>query len=185
MANEQNNNEMNWGFKREKAIDIPDGKHKLQIKAAEKAVSKKGNPMLILTFRVWAQPGQLFYYIPFLKDKPEVTNRLLTSLFDSFSKIGEGNFDLATWVGAVGWGVIGHEDYNGEMQPKVKYFITKEDLDWLEDIEEEEKEEKESDTEKKEEKEEKGSEEVPVTPPSGNPLADVQSMFGNVTEMPF
>ena len=118
---------MAWSYKREESkgfdTQIPEGKHRIRIKNAEKAVSKSGNDMLVLQFEVSRYKGLIYHYIVFMQDKPEITNRNLTQFFDSFKDIGEGEFDTAKWIGKCGACTVKHEDYNGNTKAKIGYFI--------------------------------------------------------------
>lgn len=118
---------MAWDFKREESENnfkpIPEGIHRVRIAEVEKAVSKNGNDMLKFKLDVSGYPGYLFTQIVFLPDRPEVTNRMLTQFYDSFKDIPEGDTNLASWSGKVGACKVKHEEYNGEMQAKVHYFV--------------------------------------------------------------
>lgn len=119
---------MEWKYERveKKFEQLPVGKYRLRIKNAEKAVSRNsGNDMLILTFEVSGSNQTLMHYIPFLEDKPEVTNRMLTAFFDSFDIDGNGDFNLATWFGRVGGCQTKMEEYNGEDRARISYFLNK------------------------------------------------------------
>ena len=102
-----------WKFERveQKFDDIPVGQYRLRIKEVEKQVSQAGRDMLKLTFDVSGQARKLYHYIVFLDDRPEITNRNLTQLFDSFG-IEDSNFNLNSWVGK-------------EERAKVQYFLNK------------------------------------------------------------
>lgn len=120
---------MSWDYKREEnnsyTTKVPEGKHRIRIKEATKAVSKSGNDMLTLQFEISGYPDTLYHYIVFMADRPEITNRMLTQFFDSFADIPEGDFDTSHWIGKVGACVIKHEEYNGNVNAKVSYFISK------------------------------------------------------------
>lgn len=118
---------MAWQFKREEQSFevIPEGRHRIRIKSAEKAISKNGNDMLVLQFEVSGYSSLLFHYIVFLDDRPEITNRTLTQFFDSFSGIPEGDFNMQNWIGKVGACTVKHEEYQGQERAKVGYFIHK------------------------------------------------------------
>lgn len=113
---------MEWKFERveQKFDEIPVGEHRIRIASVEKAISKSGNDMLVLKFDVSGYSAQLWHYIVFLPDNPEITNRNLTQLFDSFG-IEDDNFNLASWVGKVG-GCVTKEDEYGT---KIRYFLSK------------------------------------------------------------
>jgi hypothetical protein len=116
-----------WNFKREEnsnfVTKVPEGKHRIRVKSAEKAISKNGNDMLALQFDVSGYDTALYHYIVFMNDKPEITNRMLTQFFDSFKGIPEGEFDTSKWIGQVGACVVKHEEYNGNTNAKISYFI--------------------------------------------------------------
>ena len=113
-----------WSYQRDEnggfSTRIPEGRHRIRIKAAEKAVSSKGNDMLTLQLNVSGFAETVYYYLTFLKDNPAFTNQKLTQLFDSFKDIPDGEFK---WIGKVGACTIKHEDYNGNTSAKVGYFI--------------------------------------------------------------
>lgn len=116
-----------WKFERveQKFEELPVGRYRLRIKTAEKAISNtSGNDMLVLTFEVSGSKQTLRHYIPFLVDRPEITNRMLTAFFDSFG-IADGDFNLAGWVGKVGGCQTKMEEYNGEDRAKINYFLSK------------------------------------------------------------
>lgn len=116
---------MAWNYQREEQQFpiVPEGAHRIRIKSAEKAISKKGNDMLTLQFTVSGSGLTLFHYITFIDDKPEITNRMLTQFFDAFPAIEDGDFNTKNWVGKVGACVVKHEDYNGSASAKISYFL--------------------------------------------------------------
>lgn len=110
-------NEFNWNYEKTTGFEIPTGCHRLRIKDAEKAVSKTGNDMLVLTLEVSGMRSTIRHYITFLRDKPEITNRNLTNVFQSF---GITDFNLAGYRGKAGAGYI---EKDGEYD-RIKYFIS-------------------------------------------------------------
>lgn len=120
---------MAWQFKREENnnfdTNIPEGPHRIRIKAAEKAKSKSGNDMLTLQFDVSGYNEVIYHYITFMKDRPEITNRMLTQFFDSFKDIQDGDLNINNWIGKVGACKVKHEEYNGNTNAKIHYFIHK------------------------------------------------------------
>ena len=116
---------MDWKFQREEQQFevLPEGKYRIRIKSADKAISQSGNDMLKLEFEVSGKSQTLFHYIVFLDDRPEITNRMLTQFFDSFKDIAEGDFNMNNWIGKVGACTVKHQDYNGSPSAKVGYFI--------------------------------------------------------------
>ena len=122
---------MAWQYKREESTSIfetiPEGRYRAIIDSAEKAVSQKGNDMLVLKLSVSGQLSSIWYYIPFLEDRPEITNRMLTQLFDSFD-IEEGNFNLLSYIGKAGGINVKHDD---EGRAKINYLLSKKQQDEL------------------------------------------------------
>ena len=115
-----------WAYERveQEFKPLQVGKYRLRIKNAEKAVSNNsGNDMLIITFEVSGSNQTLIHYIPFLSDRPQITNRMLTSFFDSFGI--DGNFNLSSWIGKCGGCQTKMETYNGEDRAKIAYFLNK------------------------------------------------------------
>lgn len=121
---------MSWEFKREerKFEQIPEGRYRIRIKEADKAVSKNGNDMLVLQFEVSGHKQILYHYIVFLNDRPEITNRMLTQFFDSFKDIEDGDFNMQNWIGKVGACQVRHDD---EGRAKIHYFLHKNKQDEL------------------------------------------------------
>lgn len=113
---------MEWNYQREESTfeEIPVGEHRVRIADAEKAISKNGNDMLVLTLDVSGYKSRLWYYVVFMSDHPEITNRNLTAIFDSFG-IADGDFNLANWKGKVGACVTKQDDFG----TKVRYFLSK------------------------------------------------------------
>ena len=113
---------MEWNYQREESTfeEIPVGEHRVRIADAEKAISKNGNDMLVLTLDVSGYKSRLWHYVVFMPDHPEITNRNLTSIFDSFG-IADGDFNLANWKGKVGACVTKQDNFG----TKVRYFLSK------------------------------------------------------------
>ena len=122
-----------WNFKREEAFDIiPEGRHRVRIEEASIQTSKRsGNDMLVLKLAVSGFNSNLYSYTAFLDDRPEITNRMLTSIFDSFG-IAEGDFNLAHYTGKVGACVVKHETGDdGTTRARISWFIPKNKQDDL------------------------------------------------------
>ena len=113
---------MEWNYQREESTfeEIPVGEHRVRIADAEKAISKNGNDMLVLTLDVSGYKSRLWHYVVFMPDHPEITNRNLTAIFDSFG-IADGDFNLANWKGKVGACVTKQDDFG----TKVRYFLSR------------------------------------------------------------
>lgn len=113
---------MEWNYQRTESTfeEIPVGEHRVRIADAEKAISKNGNDMLVLTLDVSGYRSRLWHYVVFMPDHPEITNRNLTAIFDSFG-IADGDFNLANWKGKVGACMTKQDEFG----TKVRYFLSK------------------------------------------------------------
>lgn len=114
---------MAWQFKREETEfeELAEGRYRVMIVDAEMAVSKSGNDMLVIKMQVSDSKRNLWNYITFLDDRPEITNRMLTQFFDSFG-IDDGNFNLKSYLGKIGGCQVKH-DQDG--RARVQYFLSK------------------------------------------------------------
>ncbi len=109
---------------------IPIGDHRVRIAAAEEQTSSSGNQMIKLTLDVSGYSSTIWHYIVFMNDNPQMTNQRLGELWDSFG-MPQGNFNLASWVGKVGAARIKHDTYEGNIKPKVSYFLARSKQDKL------------------------------------------------------
>lgn len=109
---------------------IPVGEHRVRIASAEEQTSSKGNPMIKLVLQVSGYNSTIWHFIVFMPSNTKLTNQKLGELWNSFD-IPQGDFNLNTWVGKVGAAKVKHEDYEGEPQPKIAYFIAKNRQDAL------------------------------------------------------
>jgi hypothetical protein len=109
---------------------IPVGDYRVRIASAEEQISKTGNQMIKLVLNVSGYNSTIWHYIVFMPENQKLTNQKLGELWNSFG-IPQGNFNLQEWVGKVGAAKVKHDDYNGEPNPKIAYFINKERQDKL------------------------------------------------------
>lgn len=109
---------------------IPQGDHRVRIKEVEEKTSANGNDMLKITLEVSGHASSLWYYLVFLKDNPAMVNQKLGDIYNSFG-IQKGNMNTQSWINKVGAARVKHEMYNGDVSPKVSYFIKKEKQDSL------------------------------------------------------
>ena len=121
---------MNWDYQRdEHTLDALKGKYRCVITDVEEGVTgpnskKPGTPMITVTVR----PSGMSFKVKHRIVQNEYFNRNMTSLFDAFPEIGEGNFNFIEWVGAEGAAEFG-EDSRGYTE--VKRFITPEKAEGL------------------------------------------------------
>lgn len=121
---------MEWNYQREESTfeEIPVGEHRVRIANVQKAISKNENDMLVLTLDVSGYKSRLWHYVVFMPDHPEITNRNLTSIFDSFG-IADGDFNLKNWIGKVGGCSTKKDDFG----TKIRYFLNKKQQEKLSD----------------------------------------------------
>ena len=101
------------------------GKQRCVITAVEEGVSKSsGKPMIIVTVRPSGCRFTVRQYIV----KNEYFNRNMTSFFDAFPEIEDGDFNFLAWVGCEGGAMFG-EDERGYLT--IKYWLSPEKTDEL------------------------------------------------------
>ena len=120
---------VNWNFnaadyEEQSFKPIPVGDHRVRIASVEEKVSGKGNQMIVLTLDVSGYGSKIWHNITLLTNNTKLTNQKLGELWNSFG-IPQGNFNLQSWVGKVGAAKVKHEEYQGETNAKVAYFINK------------------------------------------------------------
>lgn len=119
---------INWNFDSNDVEEgfplIPAGDHRVRIAATTEKQSKSGNDMIEISLDISNYPGHLFYHLVFMPDNTTMTNTNLKRLWESFG-IEPGNLNSASWVGKVGGCRVKHEQYNGDTQAKVSYFLDK------------------------------------------------------------
>ena len=126
---------INWNFdssmyEEQNFRPIPVGDHRVRIASAEEQTSNSGRQMIKLVLDVSGYSSTIWHFIVFMPDNQKLTNQKLGELWNSFG-IGQGNFNLNSWVGKVGAAKVKHEDYNGEPSAKIAYFIKKDRQDKL------------------------------------------------------
>lgn len=116
---------MAWSYNREESSfkPIPEGRHRIRINSVEKVTAKTGREMLAFKFDVSGYSSMIFHNIVFMEDRPQLTNRLLTQFFDAFPGIPDGDFNVNNWVGKVGAAQVKHEEYNGDTNARIHYFL--------------------------------------------------------------
>ena len=126
---------INWNFdssmyEEQSFKPIPIGDHRVRIASAEEQTSNSGRQMIKLVLEVSGYNATIWHFIVFMSENQKLTNQKLGELWNSFG-ISQGNFNLNTWVGKVGAAKVKHEDYNGEPNAKIAYFINKDRQDKL------------------------------------------------------
>ena len=106
----------NWNYVREeRANTVTAGDHRFEVVSAEEKTSKSGKNMIVVGEKI--NGANFIVYDYFVEG--EYFNSKATQFFDS-TGIEENNFQLLTWVGAIGAAKY-KEDENGYL--KVAYYI--------------------------------------------------------------
>ena len=126
---------INWNFnsndyEEQSFKPIPVGDHRVRIASAEEQTSGSGRQMIKLVLNVSGYNSTIWHFIVFMTENQKLTNQKLGELWNSFG-IPQGNFNLQQWVGKVGAAKVKHEDYNGEPNAKIAYFISRDRQDKL------------------------------------------------------
>ena len=126
---------LNWNYNHQDYLNggfepIPPGPHRVRIDNAEEAVSKSGKDMIKLTLDVSGYSGKVFYYMVFVPEYPEQTNKRLGDIYESFG-IPQGDLEPLLWIGKVGAAMLSTEVYEGKEWSKVDYFLTKQEQEKL------------------------------------------------------
>ena len=126
---------INWNFnssdyEEQSFKPIPVGDHRVRIASAEEQTSGSGKQMIKLVLNVSGYNATIWHFIVFMPENQKLTNQKLGELWNSFG-IQQGNFNLQSWIGKVGAAKVKHEDYNGEPNAKIAYFISKDRQDKL------------------------------------------------------
>lgn len=105
-----------WGsYQREEMPRLEPGSYRFEVISAEEKQSRTGNDMIVVGLRPNGTRITVNHYFV----QGEWFNRNITGFFDG-TNIEEGNFDLMTWIGAVGAARF-TEDDRGYL--KVSYFL--------------------------------------------------------------
>ena len=120
---------VNWNFnsadyEEQSFKPIPIGDHRVRIASAEEQTSSSGRQMIKLVLDVSGYSSTIWHFLVFMPENQKLTNQKLGEFWNSFG-IPQGNFNLNSWVGKVGAAKVKHEEYNGETNAKIAYFINK------------------------------------------------------------
>lgn len=105
----------NWNYAREETPKMGAGDYRFEVVSAEETVSKSGNKMIV----VGLKPNGASFTINDYFVEGEWFNSKMTGFFDG-TNIEENNFELLTWIGAMGAARF-KEDESGYL--KVHYYL--------------------------------------------------------------
>lgn len=106
-------------YQREERANLGAGDYRCAITNAYEDVAKTSGKAMIV---VEVQPNGAAFTVKHYIVEGEYFNRNMTSLFDCFPEIGDGNFDLLSWIGCIGAARF-KQDGN---YLRVHYFLTPE-----------------------------------------------------------
>lgn len=110
---------------------IPKGDHRVRIEEVSERTFRSGSSGYELVLAVSGRNAKLWYYLVLNPSDPKATNQRIGALFNSFG-ITDANMDhYKAWAGRVGAARVKHEEYNGETQAKVQYFLSRSKQDKL------------------------------------------------------
>lgn len=104
---------------------IPIGEHRLRIEEVNPRTFKSKNEGFELVLSVSGYFSKLWSYLVLDASDPKKTNQRLGEFFNSFGITDYNTDHYSAWVGKVGGAKVKHEEYNGETQAKVHYFISR------------------------------------------------------------
>lgn len=104
-----------WNYAREEKTKMGAGDYRFEVVSAEEKLSKAGNKMIV----VGLKPNGVNFTVNDYFVEGEYFNSKITGFFDG-TNIEEGNFELLTWVGAMGAAKF-KEDEEGYL--KVHYYL--------------------------------------------------------------
>ena len=116
---------LNGGFE-----PIKPGRYRVRIEKAEEAVSKTGRDMIKLELAVSGHMSKVFYYMVFMDEYKEQTNKRLGDIYASFD-IPQGDLEPLYWIGKVGAAELASEVYDGKDRAKVSFFLPRKDQEGL------------------------------------------------------
>ena len=115
---------VNWNYdarayeENKKRFDVVDGDYRVRIESAEEKTSSSGNDMIVFDLALSGTNLTISYYLTLLEDNPDMTNRMIGSMAESFCVVPDIT-QFRTWVGKYGAVRTMHDEYG----VKVRYFL--------------------------------------------------------------
>ena len=126
-----------WNFdpnmyeEKEGFSSIPVGDHRVRIEDVVSKQSKQGRDMFEITLAVSGHSSRLWYYLVLDPADPKKTNQKIGDFFNSFGITDYNMANYSRWKGKVGAVRVVHEEYNSEMQAKVRFCLNRKNQDKL------------------------------------------------------
>lgn len=102
-------------------FDVADGEHPVVIRGAQIETSKNGNRMIKVQLDVPDGNGGVFTHCI---TEGEYFNNKMSRFFDAFA-IRPGDFNFAGWKLKGAMAQFEHEEKDGKMFPRIKFFVSK------------------------------------------------------------
>lgn len=118
----------NYKYEERKAFALEPGNYRVVIVDAEEKKSKTGKDMIVIELRPSGASFSVRDYIV----AGDYFNDKISRVFDAFPEIGNGNFNLLEWIGAMGAAKL-KADSEGYL--KVHYYLTPEEAQRLPEFE--------------------------------------------------
>lgn len=110
---------------------IPEGNYRVRISDVTEKIFSSGNEGYEIVLEVAGHSSKLWYRLVLNRQNEKQTNQNLGAFFNSFgitnTQLGNGK----QWIGKVGGVRVKHEPYNGNMNAKVHYLISRSKQDEL------------------------------------------------------
>ena len=110
---------------------IPEGNYRVRISDVTEKIFSSGNEGYEIVLDVAGHSSKLWYRLVLNRQNEKQTNQNLGAFFNSFgianTQLGNGR----QWIGKVGAIRVKHEPYNGNMNAKVHYLISRNKQDDL------------------------------------------------------
>ena len=116
---------------------VPVGDHRVRIEEVVERRADKGNAFSSgndgyeIVLAVSGHSSRLWYYLVLNTADPKKTNQRIGDFFNSFGITDYNMANYAKWKGKVGAARVIHEEYNGENQAKVRFFLNRKNQDKL------------------------------------------------------
>ena len=110
---------------------IPEGDHRVRIEEVSEREFRSGNSGYEIVLAASGYNSRIWYYLVLNPDDVKATNQRIGAMFDSFGITDTDMSHYKAWEGKVGAAKIRHEEYNGDKQAKIRYFIRRSKQDSL------------------------------------------------------
>ena len=104
---------------------IPAGDHRVRISDVSERTFSSGNEGFEIVLEVSGHNGKLWSYLVLDPSDTKKTNQRLGGFFESFGITDYNLANFRAWIGKVGAGRVKHEEYMGQQQAKLAFFLSR------------------------------------------------------------